>query len=265
MMLRLGMPTLIELETLEENITLCKSLGLDFIEINLNMPQFQPHILSAQMLNDLQEKHQLFFTFHLAEDIDIGHFNPGIRKAYSDVILETLELMKVIHSPILNMHMLKGIHFTLPHKKVYLYQTYQEAYLASIIEVRDKISEALRGTQIKVMVENLGDFNHGFLQKSVETLLEDDAFRITYDIGHNHMSGDQDSAFLSQYDDVVQHYHIHDATREKDHLRLYDGELDIDGFLKRAAEKEATAVIEVKTVEALKDSIARLRMKKVMI
>ena len=259
------MPTLIELETLEENIALCKSLGLDFIEINLNMPQFQPHILSAQTLNDLQKKHQLFFTFHLAEDIDIGHFNPEIRKAYTKVIIETLELMKAIESPVLNMHMLKGIHFTLPQEKVYLYAQYQAAYLESIREVREQISETLTGSKVKVMVENMGDFNHAFLQKGVTTLLENDAFRLTYDIGHNHMSGDQDIAFLSANDAAIQHYHIHDATREKDHLRLYDGELDIDDFLKCAAEKEVTAVIEVKTIAALKDSIARLRVRKIAI
>ncbi|GAU78484.1 hypothetical protein [Fusibacter sp. 3D3] len=32
----LGMPTLIELDTLEDNVKLCKSLGLDFVEINMN-------------------------------------------------------------------------------------------------------------------------------------------------------------------------------------------------------------------------------------
>jgi len=261
-MLKLGMPTLIELETLEENIALCKSLGLDFIEINLNMPQFQPHILSAQSLKALQEEHQLFFTFHLAEDIDIGHFNPGIRQAYTKVIVETLELMKAIESPVLNMHMLKGIHFTLPQEKVYLYDQYLEAYLTSIREVGEQIAQTLRGSKVKVMVENMGDFNHIFLQKGVTTLLENDVFRMTYDIGHNHMSGDQDLTFLSENEASIQHYHIHDATRKKDHLRLYDGELDIDGFLKRAAEKDATAVIEVKTIEALKDSIARLRVRK---
>ena len=31
-----GMPTLIENKTLEENIALCKELGLQFIELNMN-------------------------------------------------------------------------------------------------------------------------------------------------------------------------------------------------------------------------------------
>jgi sugar phosphate isomerase/epimerase len=35
------MPTLIECKDIEKNIELCNELGLDFIEINMNLPQFQ--------------------------------------------------------------------------------------------------------------------------------------------------------------------------------------------------------------------------------
>ena len=40
-----GMPTLIEQETLEETVKLCKDLGLDFVELNMNLPQYQVEIL----------------------------------------------------------------------------------------------------------------------------------------------------------------------------------------------------------------------------
>lgn len=36
-----GMPTLIENRTLSENISLCKELGLNFIELNMNFPEYQ--------------------------------------------------------------------------------------------------------------------------------------------------------------------------------------------------------------------------------
>jgi len=38
-----GMPTLIECQSIEVNIELCRELGLDFIEIelNMNLPQYQ--------------------------------------------------------------------------------------------------------------------------------------------------------------------------------------------------------------------------------
>ncbi len=40
-MMQFGMPTLIENHTLEENIDLCSSLGLNFIELNMNFPEYQ--------------------------------------------------------------------------------------------------------------------------------------------------------------------------------------------------------------------------------
>lgn len=35
-----GMTIFIEFKTLEDNMKLCKSLNLDFIELNMNLPQF---------------------------------------------------------------------------------------------------------------------------------------------------------------------------------------------------------------------------------
>ena len=36
--MKIGMPALIELDTIEQNIDLCKYLNLDFIELNMNFP-----------------------------------------------------------------------------------------------------------------------------------------------------------------------------------------------------------------------------------
>lgn len=36
-----GMPTLIENKNLEENISLCRELGLQFVELNMNFPMYQ--------------------------------------------------------------------------------------------------------------------------------------------------------------------------------------------------------------------------------
>ena len=39
--MQFGMPTLIENHTLEENAALCETLGLRFIELNMNFPEYQ--------------------------------------------------------------------------------------------------------------------------------------------------------------------------------------------------------------------------------
>lgn len=42
-MLTFGMPTLIETNTLEECVDLCKQLNLSFLELNMNLPAYQLH------------------------------------------------------------------------------------------------------------------------------------------------------------------------------------------------------------------------------
>lgn len=34
-----GMPVLIENKSIQDNIELCKRLGLDFLELNMNLPE----------------------------------------------------------------------------------------------------------------------------------------------------------------------------------------------------------------------------------
>ena len=43
-----GMPQLIELDQIEESVQLCSELGLDFIELNCNLPACQPEIMNVQ-------------------------------------------------------------------------------------------------------------------------------------------------------------------------------------------------------------------------
>lgn len=55
------------------------------------------------------------------------------------------------------------------------------------------------------------------------------------------------------------HFHIHDATGKKNHLPLGTGELDIPWYTALAEECHCRAVLEVKTAQALKDSVDWLR------
>lgn len=36
-----GMPILIENKSLEKNVDLCRELGLQFVELNMNLPEYQ--------------------------------------------------------------------------------------------------------------------------------------------------------------------------------------------------------------------------------
>lgn len=86
-MLQFGMPTLIENRTLEDNVTLCSSLGLRLIELNMNFPEYQIDKLEqTEALIRTAEKAQIYYTIHLDENLNIADFN----KLVSDAYLETL-------------------------------------------------------------------------------------------------------------------------------------------------------------------------------
>lgn len=115
----IGMPTLVELDNLEDNINLCCELGLKFVEINMNLPEYQIDRLEPHKLITLQKENNIFFTFHLPEDLEIAHFNTKIREAHWQTVFDAIDLMKKIDSTILNMHMSKGIYFTLRQKRYF--------------------------------------------------------------------------------------------------------------------------------------------------
>lgn len=78
-----GMPTLIELAGLEENARLCNSLGLKFIEINMNLPQYQVEILkNSRMFQDISKEYKVYYTIHLEENLNISDFNNAVTGAY---------------------------------------------------------------------------------------------------------------------------------------------------------------------------------------
>lgn len=77
-----GMPTLIENQSLAENISLCKELGLKFIELNMNFPEYQINQLENwEKFYDLAEKSGIYYTIHLDENLNIADFNPLVREA----------------------------------------------------------------------------------------------------------------------------------------------------------------------------------------
>lgn len=78
--------------------------------------------LSAQYLKEVQLEHNIYFTIHLPDDLDIGHFNPRIREAQIEFIEEMIEFANEAHIPILNMHMNRGTYVTLPTQKIELYE-----------------------------------------------------------------------------------------------------------------------------------------------
>lgn len=254
----LGMPTLIETSTLEESAELCSELGLDFIEINMNLPQYQRNTIDINLVKKLISDKNIFFTIHLDENINVCDYNMEVAKAYKDTVLWSIELAKELKIPVLNMHMNAGVYFTLPDEKVYLFDKYKDVYLNSLKEFRDICTKAIGNNEIKICIENCDGYRE-FMKEGINLLLESKVFGLTWDVGHDYCLGGIDSQFILVHADRLCHMHIHDAKGKKNHLALGTGEIDIEDKLRIARKNNCRCVLETKTVVGLKQSVKHLK------
>ena len=271
--IQFGMPTLIENRTLEDNAALCRSLGLSFIELNMNFPEYQLDGLEqTERLISVAEQAGLYYTIHLDENMNIADFNPLVSSAYLETVRRSVETTKKLlflrdrygcpSQPLtLNMHMHHGIRITLPDRKVQMYDRDFDEYMKSFAAFRSLCGEWIDGSDIMIAVENTDGF-HGFEQKAIEFLLESPVFGLTWDIGHSKATREKDVPFILSHRDRLVHFHIHDGTEAPptNHLALGTGEIDLNARLDLAEERSARCVLETKTVQALKQSVEWLRV-----
>lgn len=255
MALCLGMPTLIENEDLEESIALCRELGLEFIELNMNLPCYQTESLEdTGYFLELAKKNNIYFTIHLDENLNVCDFNRAVAKAYRETVKQTIGIAREIQAPVLNMHMNHGVHFTLPDRKVQLFERYKDNYMEDIRVFREMCEEVTGDSGIKICIENTNGFRN-YEREAIEYLLESEIFGLTWDIGHSHSVENIDEAFIMAHERKLSHFHIHDAVGSKDHMTLGTGEIDLIQRLEIAERHGCRCVVETKTVEALRESV----------
>ncbi|MCI5712618.1 MAG: sugar phosphate isomerase/epimerase [Lachnospiraceae bacterium] len=263
-----GMPTLIENSTLEQNISLCKELGLSFIELNMNFPEYQIDKLEAvEWLYKKADEAGVYYTIHLDENLNVADFNPLVREAYLETVRRTIEVAKQLvelknkygnkAQPVtINMHMHHGIYITLPDRKVQMYERDFETYIAAFQYFIKSCEEWIGDSDIKIAIENTDGFRE-YEKRAIACMLESDCFVLTWDIGHSKGTKEVDVPFILSYKEKLKHFHIHDGKENppQNHLALGDGEIDLIERLKMAKECNARCVLETKTIEALKKSV----------
>lgn len=258
-MLNFGMPALIELDTVEEHAALCASLGLSFVELNTNFPMQQIHRMNPDVLNNLGKKYGIGYTIHLNDDLPVADFNPLVAKAYTQSVLDAIEFAKRIGCKVLNLHIAEGAHYTTPSRIVYFYEAYREDYLKGMTQFRDACEEAVGDSGIRICMENSKAY-FDFQKEALDLLLESPVFYLTLDIGHNHCSGYADEDWILERRARLKHMHMHDAKGSKqDHQPLGLGEMDIPKYLALAESCCHTVLLEVKTLEGLRQSVAWIR------
>lgn len=253
-----GMPTLIELSDIEECAKLCSELGLDFIELNMNMPQYQIDKIDVEQFKRIAESHNIYYTLHLDENLNVSDFNPYIANAYTKTVIKTIEIAKQLGVNVLNMHLSKGVYFTMPNKKVFLLSEYKDLYHKSIVAFREACNYAIGDSDIKICIENCNGYED-FQKEAIELLLESKVFGLTFDVGHNHSIGDADEEFIMKHKKHLRHMHLHDTLSKKCHLALGTGGTDIKKHIAIANEQNCRIVLETKTINGLRESVKWLR------
>lgn len=282
--MQFGMPTLIENRTLEDNIRLCRKLGLQFLELNMNFPEYQIHELeSIDRFYQAADEAGLYYTIHLDENCNIADFNMLVADAYLETIRRTIEAAKrliplrdkygyslqvgqgIESQPlVLNMHMHHGIYITLPDRKVQMYDRDFDTYMKSFTRFRSLCEAWIGDSDIIITIENTDGFR-SYEKKAIEYLLGSDKFGLTWDIGHSNAVGEIDVPFIMEHSGRLRHFHIHDGIAASDgregrnHLALGDGEINIQERLSMADDRNARCVLETKTIAALTKSVAYIK------
>lgn len=256
--MQFGMPFLLENTGIEDAAKLAAELKLDFVELNMSFPLCGLDRMEAGMLNDLQQRYGLYFTFHLHEDMAPCTFSPYVRDAWQQEARDAIILARQAHMPTVNLHWPAGIYVTLPDRKDYLFSRYWDDYTRHARAFRQICEEASQG-QVRVCIENTETPWQAFQTDCIAMMLESEVFSLTLDVGHEKVAAYGDSWFYAQHPGRLKHMHLHDANAKRCHLPLGEGELDIAALVGKAEAAEARAVIEIKTIAALRSSIGYLR------
>ena len=274
-MLEFGMPTLIENSTLEDNIALCKDLGLSFVELNMNFPEYQiDKMENVDLFYQKADEAGIYYTIHLDENLNVADFNPLVREAYLETVRRTIDVAKQFvalknkygkpqRPLIINMHMHHGIYITLPDKKVQMYDRDFDVYMEYILYFIKMCEKWIGESDIKFAIENTNGFRE-YEKRAIECMLQSDCFVLTWDIGHSKATGEIDMPFILEHEDKLSHFHIHDGRENppQDHLALGDGETDLNERLNMAVMCDVRCVLETKTIDALKKSVEWLKKEK---
>ncbi len=256
--MKLGMPALIEFDSLEENIRLCNDLGLDFIELNMNYPIFMPENFSYEKVKSVKKEYEIDFTVHFPEEIDLTSFHPSIRKGHLERCKELIKWTSMAEVKIVNMHFNNGIYCTLPDSRQWINEKYEEEFRQLLYESYSELSNYANLLDVALCIENTSNFHIPFIQRALNMLAIFDNFNLTWDVGHDAKVNFREKPILMDLVHRIKHMHLHDFNDQSDHQPLYTGIIPIDERLQFAKDNNISVVIEVKTSEALMESVKQI-------
>ena len=247
--MKLGMPQLYEFDTIEENLILAKKLNLDFIELNLNFSYCRKEMEEGKVLN-LLKKYDLEATLHFYDEADFGSYDEVV-EAYLKLLKKYAKLGKD-YIKIINIHNISGPVVTISGVKNYIYDKEYEIYIQRLIKNLKKAEAICNKNGIKMVIEN--SKVPSYMVKTYKDLYYND-FKFNYDIGHDYNDCDMLLNIIKDLPLKFDEFHIHDADRNKDHLALTEGTIELKKYKDLAVKNDAYVVLEVKQQKDLIKSV----------
>jgi sugar phosphate isomerase/epimerase len=262
--MKIGMPALVEYTSLEELVELCLELKLDFIELNMNMPYNFIENIDPQLLRKITEDTNIEFTMHMPDEADLGTFYPSVREGFVKLFADTIRWAGESGVKVLNLHVIEGAKMTLPHKKVYIYDQYSDEFMDNFIKSIASLSPIAQEKDVTLSIENSHNFGQKYIQRMLDKAVTYPNIELTWDTGHDAVSNFTDKEYLFKQEEHICHMHFHDAKGSSDHQVPFDGDLNISEIVTFARKRDIRMLIEVKTAQAVRQSVEVLRAKKLI-
>ena len=253
-----GMPALIEYQGIRPNLELCEELGLDFLELNMNLPYSFPENLDRGDLGEAAGK-GMRFSLHLHDELDLGSLHPAVRRGHLQRCQEALGWAAENGTWLLNLHLNPGIYFTLPDRRVWVYERYLERYMAALRSSFAELSAMASDLGVRICLENTGHFALEHMRQAAGSLLGLDSVGLCWDIGHDARAGHREEDFMLSHLDRVWHMHFHDYDGRSDHQLPFSGLLDLPRYLRLAEGNGMSILVEVKTERAVREAVRIMR------
>ena len=261
--MKYGMPTLVEFNSINETLVAARDRGLDFVEVNMSFPDYQPSRLDGKGVRTLSRELGVSLTVHADEEMNPFDFNPKVSECYFEVMRDTIRTSKEIGASVINLHLRRGVYVTLPEKVILLTDVYFEEYLTRVKKFIEMCEREIGDSDLIIAIENVDSNPFTASQlKALEYFMSSDKFALTLDTGHEACLSYKDSHVFKKYPEKLRHMHLHDAEGKKPHLPLGEGSLDIEGLISEYPGERC--LIEVKTVAGLDKSIEYLKNKGLM-
>jgi sugar phosphate isomerase/epimerase len=253
------MPALIEMIGLRDLLDLCQELELSFIELNMNMLDNCPEALDPLEVRDAARSAGIEFTLHSPDELDLGSLHPTVREGHLGRMREALGWSSQAGVKVLNMPVSPGIYFTLPDRRVWIYDRYVDEFTSNLWRAYQEMIPLASASGVDICTENVNNFDLPFVAQAIDELCCLESFHLTWDVGHDARSGFKERAVLLRHRDRVRHMHLHDYNGKSDHQVPGTGMVDIKGMLEFAMEQDIRVLVETKTVASLGESVKAVR------